>query len=327
MAARKPKPLPRSVKGDSRTAKALAETMKNDSGPVGKVQRMLLANALNDNSRPTNVIHPSELCKNDWCSRRAYYRITGVEETEPGEINHRSEAMFEEGHSIHDKWQGWFWDIGLLEGMFFCHNCRNYWWDVAPTECSECGQARWGLRYREVPIKYEDMLIGGRADGILDDEMLEVKSIGPGTTRWERPELHGQYQRKEITLEQMWGAIKRPFVSHSKQAMFYAAVWNLAHPREDPLHRIRFVYEWKPYQAVKTFVVNLNEGYIEDMIEAAKDVTWAVRNRRVPSRPRPAVEEPEKFCKSCTYRSHCWSTNGPSNPPTPVRIIRRRRQG
>lgn len=326
MAARKPKPLPKSVKGNSRTAKAMAETMKNDNGPVGQVQRMLLANALDDD-RPTDVIHPSELCKPDWCSRRAYYRILGVTETEPSEISHRSEAMFEEGHHIHHKWQGWFWDIGLLEGEFFCHRCLFVWWDIAPKECPKCTQPRWGLRYREVPIVLAEMMIGGRADGLLGKELLEVKSIGPGTIRFERPELHGSYQRKEITLEQMWSAIKRPFVSHSKQAMFYAKIWNLAHPDLTPILRIRFVYEWKPYQAVKSFVVNLNEGYIEEMVESAKDVAWAVRNRRVPSRPRAAVEEPDKFCKTCAFRTHCWSPNvetSPSNPERPVRVIRRR---
>ena len=57
---------------------------------------------------------------------------------------------------------------------------------------------------------------------------------------------------------------------------------------------MRFIYEWKPYQATKVFIVTLNEAYIEDMIEAALDTAWAVRNHRTPRRPPAAVQDPKK---------------------------------
>jgi hypothetical protein len=287
------------------------------------VQRLLLANALKSD-RSTEVVHPSELCKANWCSRRAFYRISGVPESNPEKISALSHQIFEEGHLINEKWQGWMWDLGLLKGMYWCHHCGNYWWDQAPDECPKCHQERWGLRYREVPVIDEEMMVAGRADGQIPsfddpddpdaDELVETKSIGPGTIRFERPELFRRYDNHEITLEQMWKEIKRPFVSHSKQAMFYAKIRGLT--------RVRFIYEWKPYQAVKVFVVSLNEGYIEDMIEAALDTAWAVRNNRTPRRPSAADADAEhSFCKGCPYLDHCWSTNEATTRP--VRIIRR----
>jgi CRISPR/Cas system-associated exonuclease Cas4 (RecB family) len=319
VASRKPKPLPRSVRGDSRTGDAFRETMKSDNGIVGEVQRMLLANALKSNpERPPDVVHPSELCKPDWCTRRAYYRITQVPETNASKINHRTEQMFEEGHHIHAKWQGWLWDLGILQGMFYCHDCNNVWWDTAPTECEECRCPRWGLRYREVPIISEEMLVSGRADGqIYDDTIVEVKSIGPGTIRYERPELFRRYDQGEINLEGLWKEIKRPFVSHLKQAMFYAYVKGLK--------KVVFIYEWKPYQALKHFTVTVSESYIEDMIENALDTAYAVREDRLPNRPRQAVAADDPFCKACPFRDHCWSTDGEEKPATITRRVVRRR--
>lgn len=321
--SRSPKPLPRSVKGESRTAESLKQTLKGDP-LVGRVQRLLLANALKDD-RPSNVVHPSELCKPDWCSRRAFYRITGVQPTNPEPISARSHQIFSEGNAIHDKWQGWLWDLGLLKGMFFCHQCKNVWWDQSPEACPKCEQERWGLRYREVPVRDEEMMLGGFADGQIpsfefpddedEDELVEIKSVGPGTVRYERPELFFQYDKGEITLEGMWKSIKRPFVSHSKQAMFYAKVVGLK--------RVRFIYEWKPYQATKVFIVTLNEAYIEDMIEAALDTAWAVRNHRTPRRPSAAEPDPKKgLCGGCIFYDHCWSNHGEETTRT-VRIIRR----
>lgn len=298
--------------------------MKTDTVLVGPVQRLLLANALADDSRPTNVIHPSELCKDDWCSRRAFYRITGVEPSNPETFSPQSEALFSEGHFTHEKWQSWAWDIGLLEGEFQCRACGDVWYDVAPEYCPTCAQERWGLRYLEVPIISKELRIGGRADGRVADYLLEIKSLGPGTFRMLRPELFKKYQDKEITLEEMWKSVKRPFVPHIKQAMFYG--WIIG------VHKILFIYEWKPYQAVKEFTVNVNVDYIEDMIEKAKDTAWAVDNNRLPRRPEgseyQAKDGSRPFCKACPFRDHCWSnddTSSTTNPTRTLRVVRRRR--
>lgn len=88
---------------------------------------------------------------------------------------------------------------------------------------------------------------------------------------------------------------------------------------------MRFIYEWKPYQANKVFIVNVNEGYIEDMIEAALDTAWAVRNNRTPRRPPTAEDAESVLCKGCAYRDHCWSNNDETttHPERTVRILRR----
>lgn len=324
MATRKVKPLPRSIRSTSRTGNALQDLMKNDTVLVGPVERLLLANALADDSRPTNVIHPSELCKDEWCSRRAFYRITGVEPSNIEKLSSASEKLFSEGHFTHKKWQDWAWDLGLLEGEFKCLHCDTLWYDTAPGTCLECGQPRWGLVYMEVPIVSKELKIGGRADGKVSDYLLEIKSLGPGTFRMLRPELFKQYQDKEITLEEMWKSVKRPFVPHIKQAMFYGWIIGVS--------KILFIYEWKPYQAVKEFTVHVNEDYIEDMIEAAKDTAYAVDHDKLPRRPDKSdyqhKDGSRPFCKTCPFLDHCWSNDAKNSSPNPtrtLRVVRRRR--
>ena len=123
------------------------------------------------------------------------------QQTNPAPISAQAIRSSSEGNAIHDKWQGWLWDLGLLKGMFYCHPCENVWWDQAPEACPKCEQQRWGMRYREVPVIDEAMMLGGRADAQIpsfrppttddptEDELVEIKSVGPGTVRYERPEL------------------------------------------------------------------------------------------------------------------------------------------
>jgi hypothetical protein len=80
----------------------------------------------------------------------------------------------------------------------------------------------------------------------------------------------------------------------------------LANRLGTPIGEIVFIYEWKPTQAVKEFVMKYNPKTIERNIIAINWVVEAIENERPPRRPHWAEDENARNCKSCVYRTTCW---------------------
>ena len=96
-------------------------TRKSKSKVISRVDRYLQTRTP-DTSRRTDVLHPSEIIGKDWCLRASYHLLRGAE---PKRVSHplRTENVFRTGHDIHDKWQGWAADAGLLWGTYRCRIC------------------------------------------------------------------------------------------------------------------------------------------------------------------------------------------------------------
>lgn len=327
MAKRKPAPLPTHIPA---SANERMKPDKADTMLIGPVQRMLLRNRPQESVEwRGDGLHPSELSKESFCPRQAVYRATGVAMTEPSveEFSPETLLIFAEGHNIHDKWQNWWWDLGVLEGEFLCLNCDYRWWATAPEVCPDCTtQERWGIRYLEVPLRSEALCITSHADALVRGVIVEIKSVGAGTVRALHPQLYARYAAKEITHEQLWSEIHKPFPEHLRQAMFYA--W--LHGVED----VRFLYEWKSTSQPKEFAVKLRMRTIQPMIDKAQSVVDALISDVVPD--RPWTENSATACQQCPYRSHCWrprrkeitratpQTSTDETPP-PGAVARRRR--
>jgi hypothetical protein len=190
---------------------------------VGKLQRHFkqISDARND-GRDTAHLHPSEVCKPEWCARSSWYRITGAPAKETKDsVWWRLANVFEEGHALHDKYQTALHELGVLEGMWRCESCLHLWWALAPSVCAHCASPR--IKYNEVPIELPDMRMIGNADGIVDDDgdryAIEIKSIGLGTLQYDAPELYQRYLDSEVDLMGLWKSIKTPFPVHQRQGM------------------------------------------------------------------------------------------------------------
>jgi hypothetical protein len=215
------------------------------------------------------------------------------------------EIIFQEGHDIHDKWQGWIWDIGRLHGAFECMSCKEYWFACSPKKCHRCGVGRAFLRYREVPVSSEEHGIIGHADADLGDDLVEIKSIGVGTLRWDAPETLKRFQRKGITdagfdyntldWPALWKSIRRPFLSHRVQASLYAEL----------LERrwIVFIYESKYNQLPKEFVIKHDPELVAPILAKCKSVKAALEGGRKPRCIKPGE------CAQCA-RYENGSENG-----------------
>lgn len=283
MAARKP----------SSSLSKYLDSKKIETRLIGPIERHLLART--PEFRRQDIIHPSDLCKKDFCARATYYKVTGqgVVEDKPGL---RLQSIFDEGHAIHHKWQNWIREMGSLYGKWECLVCSETFYALSPTVCLDCGSPL--LKYNEVPLWDDELLIGGHADGWVQelgpDYLIEVKSMGTGTIRMEAPAL-----LRDTDIEGAWKNIRRPFPTHIRQGLLYLELGRRMVEKgllKSFPDEIVYVYELKANQAYKEFAVRANPEIVKDMLDAAFDIQHAVR---VTKTPPPCSQTIGGSCKAC----------------------------
>lgn len=257
------------------TLKKFINVAKKETRVLGSVERYLMSKP-RDKSRRTDVLHPSEMVGSDWCYRSSYYQLLGQEPISTRTMTLRLASVFEEGHTIHAKWQRWFQEMGTLHGKWFCHDCEEFFWGG-----SDCHEGP--LEYREVPLFYEPLRISGHADGWLvnlgNPLMLEIKSVGEGTLRWECPEL---FAENGYDFNKTWKAISAPFMKHIMQVQIYMKLAELLGYENAPQEAV-IVYEAKPNQEYKEFVIPKSDFGISHLFEAAEMIVNAVKTKTPPS--------------------------------------------
>lgn len=293
--------------------KNLKDTYKRRDVLLPRIERHVLKKAQEPSARRDDVMHPSEMAKSDWCGRHDFYRMTGV----PANYKKRSpsfrlENVFDYGHSVHSKYQRWLTEMGILWGTWVCKECGNTWVGSTPSCCDRCAGLK--IRYKEVSLSSDDLMVSGHSDGVvlIDDvyRMIEIKTVGISTLRFEAYNLFDQYQTERLTPEELWFLIKRPFATHIRQGQIYLHLAHSQYP-ELNIEEIVFIYEWKPTQEVKEFVVKYNPELISKTLTSAEDVAWSIRKGREPERPEWAGKD-ERTCASCEYRTTCWGTSDDS---------------
>lgn len=257
---------------------------KTDTRVIGPISKHLLARPP-DTSRRQDVLHPSELVKKDFCPRAAYYRLMGEVPT-PERHSMRLQSIFDEGHAVHARWQGWLAEMGVLYGLW--STLEGTQWAVSADIDPKID------RYLEVPLVDEDLRIQGHSDGwvkgIGDDYLIEIKSIGPGTIRVEQPGLF-----RSGDLFEAWKNVRSPFPTHLRQGQLYLALANRMAERgeiESAPQEIVFIYELKADQSCKEFVVSYSPSVSKDALDDAYDVVRAVDKQTPP-------DCPNEKCSAC----------------------------
>lgn len=224
-------------------------------------------------NRDYTVLHPSDMIKRDWCRRASWFLLNGYPRIaeKPGL---RLQNIFDEGHYIHAKWQRWFQEMGVLHGKFKCDVCDQITWGTSPAECEHCHAPEGKLIYDEVTMIDDALRIKGHTDGWVKDEvgdtLIEIKSIGPGTIRSERPDL---IMDNDNDFMKAWGQIRRPFVSHILQGQMYLELMKrMGHD----VTEIVFIYELKADQSFKEFVVRADFEVVRHVFDNAQKVIDAV---------------------------------------------------
>lgn len=293
--------------------KAMKDSLTGRGRIIPAVQAVVAREAAEDSAaRDTKFLHPSEICKKDWCPRASWYNIkSGSRPVQSATLNRMN--IFAEGNAIHSKWQRWIGKAGILEGNWLCKTCNVKWWATSPQVCPVCGEGT-NMKYKEVPISDEDHHLIGHADGIIDDgtkAVLEIKSVGTGTLRYEAPDLFMPYSKGEITLEEMWKRIRTPFASHVRQVSLYMHCLGI----KDAV----ILYEWKPTQDFKEFNLKFQPSQISGILEGCKSVKRALDTNTPVMRPQWADNEKHSTCKKCDHRDKCWSLNDDDQTASPQR--------
>lgn len=247
----------------------------------------------------TGIIYPSEMAKTNWCPRSTYYRMAG--RTAPASTGSFTlENVFAEGNYIHTKWQNWLSQTGLLWGDWRCSRCGFYIKNYPKPDLPGCVGVDWtdlgskvmyldaidqtmspkqfphDWRYKEVTLQATSHRVSGHADGALlkHNCLIEIKSIGIGTLRFEAPNLLEQNTydlngRKIVDVDGMWKNLHRPLLSHVKQGNIY--LW-MAKEMGLPFDSIVFLYEFKANQQAKEFRIELSEDILNPMLDTAAEI-------------------------------------------------------
>jgi hypothetical protein len=263
--------------------KTYLATQKKPSRIIGPVERHLLTRPA-DTSRRQDVMHPSEMVKNDWCIRAEFFKIKAArvgilpKEDRPGL---RLQSIFDVGHAAHTKWQGYLAAMNVLYGKWRCPGGGE--WVGADSTCPYCGEV--GV-YQELRLFSNELLISGSTDGWITDEpecTLEVKTIGTGTIRAYEP---GLLYDNDNNLEKAFDSIRRPFLDHRRQGQMYMFLqhdmFEKGHLDRTPTEQAVFLYENKANQAYKEFTVKYNPAQIEDVLVLAETVVDALVADKAP---------------------------------------------
>ena len=288
------------LKVQSPRMKAYLEAKKHDTVLLGDVDRYL---QLLPNHRDATVIHPSEMCKKDWCQRATWHRLVGHTLPEPPVIPLRLSLIFETGTESGKKWQQWTRDMGILWGRWVCAACRleKFEWssDLGDHACLAFKGVRPHIwEYQEVPLHHG--LVGGHADGIVNptgDEALvmENKTIGPGTLRM--LDVLGEDEHDEVGHDK-FGRITKILPSHFRQTQIYLHLAQSLEEEVGPIKRGVVIYEYKSDQQVREFVIEYDPRWTKDLFETADDIVWAISMGR-------EVKCPYGGCPQCrAYEEH-----------------------
>jgi len=260
--------------------KKFVDAGKKNSRVIGSVERFYIAQEA-PSDRRSDVLHPSAMVKNDWCHRASYFQLLGFP---PPPSKYRAslkqKRVFQTGHDIHAGWQTIFHEMGNLYGIYQCIACGAKDWNMGDV-CVSCDSP--SLQYKEVPLVYEPLRIHGHADGILlnfgEPLMLEIKSLGAGTFRFEAPEMTYEH---DGNIDKMWKAMSAPFMTHIMQAQMYMKLAELIGLPYQPQEAL-FLYENKATQEVKEFVVAKSDFGVTPILEATALIVAAVDKHEAPT--------------------------------------------
>lgn len=251
------------------------DAKKTETRLLGDIERWLLRKPREN--RRTDVFHPSEIIKADWCHRYSYYLMTGGEPmTEKPTL--RLQNIFDEGHYIHEKWQTRFAEMGVLYGSWYSETDNISVWGTS----AEVNTGTSVFEYREVPLKDPSLRIHGHADGwikgIGDDCLIEIKSIGAGTLRFEAPQL---LYDADGDVTKAWKNIRRPFRGHLLQGQVYLELARRQFGDEAP-KEIVFIYELKADQDYKEFTVKADYEIVSKCFDSVEKVLKYIEEETMP---------------------------------------------
>lgn len=226
---------------------------------AGALQRERLKQKKAKNKRPaSNYFNPS-LVTYGYCRRSKVGQLLGLHQPLVDLPTPKEQLMFDMGHKIHDIIQGYFWDVGMLEGEFRCRQCKETWYAVSPEACPKrpVTHGRKFMDFREISLKNDEFQMRGRADGIvllevekeIERHLMDIKSIANRLPT---------SSERQFCFEDLKDGPKQ---DHVVQLNFY--MWMSG------IHKGHLFYVAKNSHQIKSFYLEhdygIIEGYLDDI--------------------------------------------------------------
>jgi CRISPR/Cas system-associated exonuclease Cas4 (RecB family) len=290
--------------------KKVFNSMKDEGIVLPKLNKHLLAIG-QDVDRNHGFNSPSAVSS---CPRSNYFTRMGI--SSDGVIEPRLRRIFDNGHGVHDRLQGYLQDEGML---------------LMP----------------EVPVWNSELKILGHTDGILRVNrftlaILEIKSInsnGYAHLTTAKPEHQMQAQvymycleelRKKLVTadtEKKYLALKKKLLSEYGKLMDSFVVGGSKFTKEEKIaHKLEImgkvidilyntpkridtmsvIYENKDTQDIKEYVIKWDDELVENIIDRYEYLNNCVINESLPPRPEEAPNKSSQYCRYCNYKYQCW---------------------
>ena len=274
------------------------------------------------NPRDNAHFHPSSW---DDCKRKIayqYYESQGyiTIADEALKINSQLERIFDNGHSVHARWQEYLFHAapGALCGKWRCSftKCGVLYGSESklgipkPPECTVCGNKN--LIYEEVGFSDEETMWSGHVDAIVNVKKWNEYLVGEFSGEDEFiavgvfSHLSDEDSLAICDYKSMnpfdFKKLEQPKSDHITQIQIYMYL--------SGLKCSKFIYEDKSNQAVKEFLVERDDNLLRVKVEEAKRLKHIVLHtnssgkRVLPERGYAAKSH--KKCLQCKYRGHCW---------------------
>jgi hypothetical protein len=276
-------------------ARIRAEGKREVFDPLSLMKEQAMRRAATpDPDRKPDVVHPSEMCKTDWCIRATYYRMIGMPPP-PREFSWVLENIFEEGNDTHTWFQSLLTDTDELFGSWQCRICERWEHNVLSGALERVKPCAWYMspdgksvavphmwEYKEVRLDYG--IIAGKSDGGVRDTMLEFKTVGMGTLRVEAPRALKKYyieEHKLYNLDAFWKDLRRPFPGHIRQGNVY--LWLARQMGLTQFERMTYVYKFKANQQTKSFSVKYSEDVMAPLLDKVRLIEIALERDQPPA--------------------------------------------
>jgi len=258
-----------------------------------------------DDDREYDIFHPSA-----WggCLRKVAYQYYNEQESfvikRSSNLDLRFERIYDNGHSVHARWQKYLDCSNVLRGAWKCTNpkCGAIYGDtdrigifnplrtVPDWACSNCGNNK-ELRYEEPRVKSDQIYnFDGHCDAIVD-------LSGTPFARHNNQDII-VVDFKSIK-DEYFSEIAESKAKHEHVVQVNIYMWILE------LHAGVVLYENKNTQAVKEVFIPRDEQLIEKVKEQAIWMQNVLKKGKLPNRPDGT--SPSRIpCRFCEFIQYCW---------------------
>lgn len=236
---------------------------KDEVSLAGVLQRQRLRLGRTKSRRPASVSFSPSILTYNLCERAKIAQLAGLITLWSDVPTPKLQLKFDLGHAIHEVFQNYYWDCGMLEGDFRCIKCEKTFYARSPRECPfRKSHERRHLEFREVVLKNEEYRISGRCDGYVwveikkdveEKHLQDIKSISnrlPGM-----PEQAFCFE----DLDE-----RGPKEDHIVQLMLYMWI--------SEVHKGHLLYFGKATEQIKSFYVEFDYEVIRPYLEQIKRV-------------------------------------------------------